>query len=164
MDYLDSSHPELYKKDYADLPIFDSKRGLKTKWDVGNGDIRSASLPYNEKKRTVVLEITSWMGISIGAIHFYGKLHVQGLEFVNKEKTSRISSNRQPEITRSFNIVVRRPLPKEEKEADPDRYEYYKEGDYIAGFLTTKDLIAAGKRIFKEKFTGDWKFVIKWDR
>lgn len=155
---LTSSRPEFYNKQYEELQPFDSNQGVGVEFEF-DGEILKAD--FSGKKRKVVLTITSWVGISGGAIHVYGTLNPEDLYFYKKGNKNRSwSSSAQPEITRGAKIHVRRPLPQEEIDEDKRRYEYYDAGDYITGFMSVNKLIEAAKKIFKEKFVGDWEFKI----
>ena len=158
--YLDYVHPELYQEDYNKMPIFDAKDGIGTIWEDDKGTILIAKLEYGCRKRKARLVTYTWKGISPGAVHYYGSLIADGLVFTQKSKpTSQITSNKQPENTRDVKIRIRRPLPQEEFDKYPERYEGYHPGDYVECFYNKKDIIDAAEKIFKEKFTGNWKFV-----
>ena len=77
-----------------------------------------------------IIEITSYRGISSGAMHFYGKLRI----------TSDFES-----------FELKRPITKEELEKYPDRFYCYEEGDMINAFNTWRDLIDTGAKVSEEK-------------
>lgn len=77
-----------------------------------------------------IIEITSYRGISSGAMHFYGKLRI----------TSDFES-----------FELKRPITKEELEKYPDRFYCYEEGDMINVFNTWRDVIDTGAKVSEEK-------------
>lgn len=77
-----------------------------------------------------IIEITSYRGISSGAMHFYGKLRI----------TSDVES-----------FELKRPITKEELEKYPDRFFCYEEGDMINAFNTWRDVIDTGAKVSEEK-------------
>ena len=77
-----------------------------------------------------IIEITSYRGISSGAMHFYGKLRI----------TSDFES-----------FELKRPITKEELEKYPDRFYCYEEGDMINAFNTWRDVIDTGAKVSEEK-------------
>ena len=77
-----------------------------------------------------IIEITSYRGISSGAMHFYGKLRI----------TSDFES-----------FELKRPITKEELEKYPDRFYFYEEGDMINAFNTWRDVIDTGAKVSEEK-------------
>jgi hypothetical protein len=155
--YLESS--VFYEDEYLNLPIFDSNTGMDYEWYEDN-NTKHCKVINDNKPRIVTLEITSWCGVSPDAIHVYGKLIVHDLYYSINGKSS-CSSTNQPEITQGFEIEIRRKLTQEEIDSDPDRFAGWRAGNYITNFLTEKELIKVAKKIFKEKFVGNWKLKIK---
>ena len=145
-----------YEKEYQELPIFDASQGVGFECEI---DAEKRKFLYLEKKRIVEFRIHTWVGYSGNAVHFYGKLRVNDLFYKSKQNKICWSSN-SPEITKGFEINIRRVLTQKEIDEAPKRYEYYDAGDYITGFLTKKELIEAGKKIFAEKFVGNWNLKI----
>lgn len=76
-----------------------------------------------------IISITSYRGVSSGAMHYYGRLCIIGFE----------------------NIELFRPITQEEIERFPDRFYHYKDGDLVNAFNAWEDVIVAGADKAKEK-------------
>lgn len=127
--------------------------------------VRSWGYTKGNSKRRATLEITSYRGISFNAIHYYGKIKVQG---VNMEYDGQpghgtmIFDNNIPLAHYNYELVLTRPLTKEEMDEDPERWgDYYNEGDFTNGFETIEDVVALAKEVFKLRFTGEWEFHVE---
>lgn len=158
--YLEQSYPEFYKQEYDAMPKFDATFGVG---HVFLKDGKKCTSMLYEKTRTVYFKIHSWVGISGGAIHVYGKLYTNDLPYRQEGDslhTTR-SSNMCPDCMKGIEIDVRRPLPQAEFDEYPDRYKHYRPGAYIPGYLDEKELIKDGKKLFKKFFIGDWKLKIE---
>jgi hypothetical protein len=110
-------------------------------------------------KRKVVLDIDSWKGISIGAIHYYGKFIIDGVQSISSEGHSFWSSGYHKNLMNSrYYLKIHRRLTKEELEKDPDRWRWYDEGDLVTGFESITELKKLAIEIFKLRFSGkNWK-------
>lgn len=121
---------------------------------------------YESKKanspREVILNIRSWRGISIGAIHYYGDLSFWGIGFTkNGNFESESSSTGFPRVSQSISINLKRKLTKQEIETQKDRWTGYREGDFISNFNTIKDLEYRAGEVFKKSFGPFWKLKIE---
>lgn len=107
------------------------------------------------------LNVTTWQGISIGAVHWYAKLYY---EVDNKLETV--------EITRKMPAKEARERSKQAKE-EGYRSTLYRAGEETEGFNTEQEAIQAGIDYFKKHFDGvlylgeyascsAWKRVIYW--
>lgn len=108
------------------------------------------------------LDITSWVGTSIGAIHCYCKLIVE-------EKDKDIA---RIELLRPITTSEAKQLNAEFK-AQGYLAKHVTPGDLTEGFNTREEAIAAGLNLFKEKYNGilfdggyasysPWKRLIHW--
>lgn len=116
--------------------------------------------------REVYLKTRSWVGISPGAIHSYGKFSVYDptLRYIEDDKiqTSSIGGAfKKPDECKSFNIEVMRLLTQEEITEDPQRWEGYDAGCSTNCFYTTEEVIEKAKEIFAKRFVGNWKLIIE---
>ena len=121
--------------------IIDSKAGL---YEVP--ELNVVGIPtwnrINSRKRRAILEITSFRGISSNAIHYYGKIAVEGVyqaTLGNPEKPMNLSfaqEKEHPLLNFKYEFVVKRPLTKKEIETAPDRWEGYFENDLVRGYET----------------------------
>ena len=130
-------------------------------------DKLSRSLDKIEKSKTrcVKLEITSFRGISWGAIHYYGKLVADGIDFQCLDNPRITTSNRNakkisPFYQWRYEFELRRPVTQEEINHDPDRWECYQLGTFTTSFDTKEEIIALAKECFKMRFTGEWELWV----
>ena len=62
----------------------------------------------------------------------------------------------------TYELVLKRPLTKEEIDKDPERWgDYYDEGDLTNCFETIEDVIELAKQVFRLRFTGEWEFYVE---
>lgn len=150
-----------------DFPlVIDDKAGLDFK-DNETRAIRSSSCIFQKKSKTrcVKLEITSFRGISWGAIHYYGKLIADGIAFQLLDQPNTTTSNwdarkLNPFYQWEYEFTLRRPLTQEEVDQDPERWYAYKSGDFTSCFDTKEEIIALAKECFKMRFTGEWELWV----
>lgn len=141
----------------------DDKAGLDFQ-DNETRAIPSSSGIYEKKNKTrcVKLEITSFRGISWGAVHYYGKLIADGVSFQIIANPHITTSNWDAEKINPFyqwkyEFRLRRPLTKEEIDANPDRWEHYEPEDFTDCFDSKEEIIALAKDCFKMRFSGNWE-------
>ena len=138
--------------------IFPSNMGEGEEFEVNGIKYKSII----ENPREIFLEITSWRGISMNAVHYYGKLYFYGLEWENQnvKGTSRFcGAFKIPKNTEDIDIELRRPV--EDSELYTEAYEYYYKGSYVNKFNSVNEIKKLAKKIFKKHFTGNWKLIIK---
>jgi hypothetical protein len=120
------------------------------------------------KNSYLELDITSWIGVSPGAVHCYGTLKIYGLDTgrVGKNSTSGgylgAPSEEKPIAFQFVDLQVKivRPITQRDLDhADGDRYHGYRIGEMTKDWWEEKDLIKEGKRIAKEFFP-DYKLEI----
>ena len=116
----------------------------------------------------VTIKITSFSGISIGAIHYYANIYCQQPNICTKGEDGSVyilggficeEWNGMPkEITSLFggryHIEVNRPVTKEELENDPDRWYGYELGYNTPSFETKAEAISVAKKIAEYRFPG----------
>jgi hypothetical protein len=88
------------------------------------------------------LEVSTWQGISIGAIHWYCKIVVE-----ENDKVERI------EMKRPITAKEAATMNKEEQERGL-LFSSNKAGDLTEGFITEEDAIKTGTEYFASKYKG----------
>lgn len=142
--------------------------GLGVEFENKSGKFVTIDDVHYKDGREITLTITSFVGISMGAIHCYGRLvwydlPLKCLESKDKyHKVGDISSIsgafEKPEETEDGEVVLRRLITKEELK-DKDRFEGYSEDSWINCFDTAEEVLKLGKEIHKKYFS-DWKLII----
>ena len=114
-------------------------------------------------KPTVTLEITSWRGISCGALHYYGKLKIGFPEAVyigNKEKENYTTSTYIPMFKRN-DIELTQVLEEWEIKKYPENYkDYYHAGQRHRGFYTKKQVTEYAELVFEQIFEEGWLYRV----
>jgi hypothetical protein len=113
-----------------------------------------------ESDREVTLEITSWIGISPGAIHYYGDLKFTVANVHPKGKPTTWTSCYDIELFDSGKIQITRILESWEFKKYPGTYKGWRIGDRYSGFYKPEDAIKRGKEVFKDLFGKGWKLKI----
>lgn len=143
--------------------IIDDKAGLDYQDEKTRAILHNSCIfEKKSKTRCVKLEITSFRGISWGAVHYYGKLIADGIDFQIIEDPRTTTSNWgakkiNPFYQWTYEFRLRRPLTEDEINLDPDRWNYYAPGDFTDCFNTKEELIAIAIECFKMRFTGEWE-------
>jgi hypothetical protein len=93
-------------------------------------------------KRTneVFIEITTWMGMSLGAIHYYGELK----GYKSEDEGSRIGIVLEHGLTQREATVLNK--------AGDFHYALYKKGAMYRGFSSKEEIIELGLKVWKEYF------------
>lgn len=127
--------------------------------------VRSWGYTKGNQKRRATLEITTFRGVSSNAIHYYGKINIQGvnMEYDGEPGHSKmIFDTNIPLAHYTYNLVLKRPLTKEEINKDSQRWgDYYDEGDLTNCFETIEDVIELAKQVFRLRFNGEWEFYVE---
>lgn len=149
-------YPDIFKDDCGlDIKIPEKKIHAVKSWGYRKGN----------PKRRATLEISTFVGISFNAIHYYGKIVIQGVEMEYDDKSHCFTSvfdKNIPLAHSEYELELTRPISKEEIAEDPDRWgNYYKEGDLTNCFESIEDIIDFSKDVFKARFDGDWEFVVE---
>jgi hypothetical protein len=144
-------YPEIFPRDY----------GIGITFKDDDGKEYTTIYEHDHDTQRVTLSISSFMGS--GGIHFYGRLRVGDPLLLSMEnggeKRSWISGyfNRfKPKECQGVDIELIRPVTKEEINADPDRWEYYRKGDSTNAFRSERELISVVTLVFKERFKDRW--------
>ncbi len=115
-------------------------------------------------KRRLYVDISSYIGMSAGAIHFYAKIWFSDPDLTEHEtgRTLMIggSFNRfKPDECKGKSIEVVRLVTELEMKADPGRWKCYRAGDRTDAFEDKAELKSCIDFIIKHRFTGDWEVV-----
>jgi hypothetical protein len=115
----------------------------------------------NWGKAVVTVDVTTWRGLSFGAMHYYGKLQIKLPEMtqVNEERT--LSSNFFIPMYENHNIELTQVLEQWEIDKYPETYRYNHAGDRHRGFYTKKQVIDHAKLMFEQIFEKGWEFKIE---
>lgn len=152
-----------------DFPlVIDDKAGLDYQ------DDKTKAIPHNfyisgkkSKKRVVKLEITSFRGVSWNAIHYYGKLVADGIEFKsltdNYTTSNWDAAKKNPFYQWTYEFELMRPVKQEEINNDPDRWQgYYVENNsFTTSFETKEEIISLAIECFKQRFSGEWELWVE---
>lgn len=146
-------HPNYYVKLGGWMPKLDKDK----KPVVVDGEI--------VMRRRLRLEIMSFCGISIGAIHYYGKIYADGLDITDGKshigghvcKEFSEWPHEKKDIYDNYTIEVVRELTQEEIDKDPERWRYYFPGDKTNGFETKEEIIEIAKKIVAVRFPEGWE-------
>lgn len=112
-------------------------------------------------KPTVTLETRSWRGISCGAIHYYGDLHINLPDMVKKNTDGYTTSCHYFPMFSNHIIKLTQVLEQWEKDKYPENYEYLEVGYHYDGFYTMKQLKDYAEEVFNKIFAIGWEFRIE---
>lgn len=117
-------------------------------------------------KKEVLIEITSYRGISIGAAHYYATIKVNQPDICSKgdngntlvhggyicDEWSKIPKNITDNIGGMWTVEALRQVTEEEIKKDPQRWEGYRPDEYVSSFETKENAIKIAKKIAKLRF------------
>jgi hypothetical protein len=109
---------------------------------------------------TVTLEITTWRGISAGAMHYYGHFNVRLPEMTEVDSDGWTCSNYIP-MYDNDRIELTQELEQWEIDKYPENYEYNRAGQRHTGFYTEKQLKDYAEVVFAQIFEKGWKYRIE---
>ncbi|MDE7441658.1 MAG: hypothetical protein K2M69_05795 [Muribaculaceae bacterium] len=157
-----------YMINYEGFPLeIDDKAGLDFEDNETKARLHNSCI-YQKKSKTrcVKLEITSFRGISWGAIHYYGKLIADGIDFQYRDDPKTTTSNweakkKNPFYQWRYEFDLMRPVTQEEIDSDPDRWYGYDPEGFTSSFDTKEEIIALAKECFKMRFKGEWELWVE---
>ena len=125
--------------------------------------VKSWGYTKRNKKRRATLKISSFVGMCSDAIHWYGKIEIQGVEmkFDNMAGSTFSFDKNFPLSHFTYDLTLRRPLTKNEIDSDRSRWSYYFEGDLTKSFNSIEEIIELAKKVFKRRFSGFWEFYVE---
>lgn len=113
-----------------------------------------------DNPRRVLLDITTWKGVTQGALHYYGELRIPSLKAETPSGNRIYLDNNAPKESRGLKIQLTRPIRKRDLLIDRgERFKGAKLGEKIKNFDTKREVEAAAVKIFKKHFTGNWHLV-----
>lgn len=156
-------YPDIFTDDCG-LDIVEPEKGLHAVPSWGY-------TPGNQVRRAT-LEITTWQGISANAIHYYGKIKIQGVNMEYDNHPGRSTScyklqDNLPLCGWSYGLTLQRPITQQDKDEDEKatceadiRFKHQPIGRLTDRFNTVEELIELAKEVFSARFTGNWEFTI----
>lgn len=125
--------------------------------------IKSWGYNSDNKRRRATLKISSFVGMCSDAIHWYGKIEIQGVEmkFDNMAGSTFSFDKNFPLSHFTYGLTLRRPLTKHEIYSDKNRWSYYFEGDLTRSFNSVEEIIELAKKVFNRRFSGLWEFYVE---
>lgn len=153
-----------HSMDYGDYPLV-IENEMPKDFSIPNHPEYFLGKPWNND---VKVEITSFRGISIGAIHYYAKLIVNqpNICCINENGSTSICGGYICEEWRSmpksvsanigglWTIDALRELTQAEIDSDPSRWDYYRAGEFTNCFETKKEAIETAKKVAAFRFPG----------
>ncbi len=144
-----------YPEDITKPITPDYQVGLK--W-IGDSGEQFETLPRDNNDKEITIKLSSWMGISIGAMHYYAKIHVDTPRIISNGDKKRshcgyVGKNK-PEELNSLDLDARRKLTKVEKDVWDEVIG--KIGEMTYRFNDAASAAIAAFKLVKEKFIGDW--------
>jgi hypothetical protein len=115
------------------------------------------------KKPTVTLEITTWRGMSVGAVHYYGKLKVDLPEMEKDGQrgyTIGLYGHGTIPMFSNDDIELTQVLEQWEIDKYPHNYEYCRAGQRHRGFYAVAGVERRAKEVFEKIFSEGWKLKI----
>ncbi|MCM8543052.1 MAG: hypothetical protein NE328_22485 [Lentisphaeraceae bacterium] len=119
------------------------------------------SIYEDDFPRKVVLDITSWKGITAGALHHYGVLKVGSIKCQNL-RTGKISYLKKsaPKAAKGLTVHLTRTLTKRDLLIESgERFKGAKIGERIKNFDSVKDVETAAIKFFNEFFLEGWNLI-----
>lgn len=146
----EEDYPVYFPEDYGLGLTFRDNKGVEYK-TVGK-------IP-----QTLQFDVSSFRGLSIGAIHYYGSIRLYEPELIfidedgkpTKHSISGSFSKYKPIQARGLTIKINRFITSEELE-DENRWRGYHENSLVDGFETEEELWKYGISLIKKRFKGNW--------
>jgi hypothetical protein len=168
------TNPNGYTKEQLNTPLPEQdyefiEKGLKIPVNYGMGvEVEYSGTKYIFKrggstwrgKPTVSLEISTWRGISGGAIHYYGKLNVRLPEMTEVDRVGWTCSSYIPMYDNN-RIELTQELEQWEIDKYPEHYEFNHAGQHHKGFYTMKQLKDYAEEVFEQIFEKGWHYRIE---
>ncbi len=159
-------YPDIFTDDCGlDLTGYDGQYKAMPSW----GHRKTNTL------RRITLEITTFRGVSCNAIHFYGKLIVQGVEMMRDPNAKDYDIHKASEWKKEnplsayqYWLKLTRPVTQAELDADKNarypadvRFEWAEVGDLTERWNSTDEMIDFATQVVKARFKGKWAFYVK---
>ena len=111
--------------------------------------------------RKVVLDITTWKGMTPGALHYYGALKIGSLKCQNRQsgKIDYLTAN-APVEAKGLTIELTRPISRRDLLIDDgQRFKGAKTGEKIKNFDSPTQVESAAIEFFNTYFLDGWNLV-----
>ena len=151
----------MLKKSDTDInSIIPKTYGIGIKFCHCGGDF--VTCYEGDTPRKVVLDITSWIGMTAGALHYYGTLKIESLKQRNlKSGSVSYLCASAPKESTGLQIQLTRPLTKKDMLIDGgERFRGVKTGERIRNFDSKEDVKLAAVQFFKKHFSSGWMLVM----
>lgn len=122
--------------------------------------------PWKEhnRPRRITLNVTTYIGTSWNAVHYYGNLDIEGISFSQEDSPNTMTmcsetydaEEKNPLAGGMYHIELVRPVTREEIEEDNSRWWGYEIGSDTNAFHSPEDVIALAKEVCKARFKGNW--------
>lgn len=122
--------------------------------------------PWKEhnRPRRITLNVTTYIGTSWNAVHYYGNLDIEGISFSQEDSPNTMTmcsetydaEEKNPLAGGMYHIELVRPVTREEIEEDNSRWWGYEIGSNTNAFHSPEDVIALAKEVCKARFKGNW--------
>lgn len=118
----------------------------------------------HNRPRRITLNVTTYIGTSWNAVHYYGNLDIEGISFSQEDSPNTMTmcsetydaEEKNPLAGGMYHIELVRPVTREEIEEDNSRWCGYEIGDNTNAFHSPEDVIALAKEVCKARFKGNW--------
>jgi hypothetical protein len=141
------------------------EKGIHVPVDYGMGiEIENNGELYVMKrigKPFVTLHVETWMGISVGAMHYYADLTIALPEMTRKDRNRYTRSCWDIPMFKRNKLELTQVLEQWEIDKYPDHYEYRRAGQRHDGFYTKKQIYEYAPVVFEQIFEKGWIFKIK---
>ena len=171
-EILKRSESENYRDKYPD--IFQDDCGLDIEWEPGNlRAVPSWGYRQSNTTRRATVKISSFRGISIGAIHYYATIDIQGVNMVFKNNPLCSCMNSEcvqqhPLSAYIYRLRLLRAITEEEILEDQElglelsRFYRQKAGDLTQSWISQEEIIEFAKEVFRQRFHGNWEFYVEY--
>jgi hypothetical protein len=160
-------HVKLHTDEREGLPdVITPQYGVGLSFKDENGKNYTTVLDKDGRRR-ISVQVHSWVGVSFGAVHYYGKITVYDLELEYMEDGKKTTSSIggyfdrfKPKDAMGFDLSVKRRLTDNEltngTRYDTERFRGYKADDLVEAFDDELELYNAIVSVIKARFAGDW--------
>jgi hypothetical protein len=116
---------------------------------------------HRHYKPVVELQISTWMGIGAGAIHYYGTLVFNLPDMMRDDKYGYTIGCSDIPMFHNEKIKLTQILEQWEIDKYPQNFEFQEAGDHHKGFYGIESVKTHGQEIFEKIFTGGWNYKVK---
>ena len=113
-----------------------------------------------EKHPEVTLTISSFVGVSPGAVHYYGNLKFGPTGLIDPDRPTYESGFWDLKMLNGNKISIARELEESDFRDYPYSYDGWRVGDWYSGFYTPEDVVIAATKFFDNYFEKGWKLIV----